>query len=383
MQDRDEFLENPQVVLHYNLLQDLGVFSHIDQLKREIKNNEMLLHAALEILHCTTIDSILETAVKEISDRFLPSFLVFLWKTSNTRSDVLVRGYQNFKSIDVQLDIASLSPFEEFFTRYPKPINFDLFEFQLNNPQAASLLANPKPEVVIPITGPSGLYGLILVGPKLLEAQYSLQELSYLDKIMAFTSQAIQNHLHYEFSVRDGKTGLYNHGYFTVRVRDEIARSIRIGQPFSILIIDVDRFKHFNDTYGHLAGDAVLEQLAQIIQKKLRVQDIPSRFGGEEFTVLLPETNRAAAWIVAERIRTAIAEAKIPWEPPLPQVTISLGVAVFDQKELISPEELIQRADAALYQSKQRGRNRTTVWGAGLLSKTQQLRSQVIVKEKK
>jgi diguanylate cyclase (GGDEF)-like protein len=134
--------------------------------------------------------------------------------------------------------------------------------------------------------------------------------------------------------------------------------------------MDVDRFKSFNDTYGHLAGDRVLEAIALTIRESLRVQDIPARFGGEEFTVLLPETDRAGAWLVAERLRQKVAKTQIPWDPPLPSVTISVGAVEYEPASNLTPEEIIARADKALYQSKQRGRNRTTMWGAGLLQRT-------------
>jgi len=380
MQGSDDFLKNPKVLQQYNLLQELGVFNYIDTLKKDIRNYEAIINAAKMILNSKSIDEILESTVKEISDRFLPSFLIFLWKPSSSHKDLVFRGYKNFKPLDTTLQIESLEIFEDFFKKYPQPISFDLLEYQLNRPSATDPLKEQKPDLIIPILGPENLYGLILVGPKLLEEQYSLQELSFLDKLMAFTSLAIQNYIHYQYSVRDGKTGLYNHGFFMVRLKEEMARASRIKEPFALIIMDVDKFKHFNDTYGHLAGDAVLEQLAQVIQKNLRSQDIPSRFGGEEFTVLLPETNRASAWVVAERLRLAVAAIRIPWEQPLPQVTISLGVAIYDGTEQLESETLIQRADEALYQSKQRGRNRTTIWGAGLLYKTQQLKSTKIIK---
>ena len=137
------------------------------------------------------------------------------------------------------------------------------------------------------------------------------------------------------------------------------------------MVMDVDKFKIFNDTYGHLAGDKVLESLAFTIKQAVRAEDIPSRFGGEEFTVLLPNTPRQTAWLVAERLRTAVAAMKVPWEPPLPQVTISLGLVSFDNRTNAAADDIISRADEALYQSKENGRNRTSVWGAGLLFRIQ------------
>jgi diguanylate cyclase (GGDEF)-like protein len=135
--------------------------------------------------------------------------------------------------------------------------------------------------------------------------------------------------------------------------------------------MDVDKFKNFNDTYGHLAGDQVLEKLATVIKQGVRTDDIPSRFGGEEFTVLLPNTDAETVWSVAERLRISIAEMQVPWEVPLPQVTISLGIFTFDKDSAVDSSEIIRRADEALYLSKQRGRNRSTIWMPGLFPKAQ------------
>jgi diguanylate cyclase (GGDEF)-like protein len=376
MENRDAFLSNPNILEHYSLLESLGIFAHIDDLKRDVRNYENLLSSAAEVFNRTTIDEILETTVRQISDKFLPSFLVFLWRPLQNRPDLLIKGYRNFKIFNFPLKIDTLQPFEDFFQRYPRPINFDLLEYQLNDPEASASLDELHPEIVMPILGPSGLYGLILVGPKLLEDQYMPAELSFLDRLMSFASLAIQNSLHYEHSVRDGKTGLFNHGYFMLRLNDEIARTARIGHPFSVIVMDVDKFKNFNDNFGHLAGDAVLERIAAAIRDNVRVQDIPSRFGGEEFTVLLPETGHKAALVVAERLRTAVAATTVPWETPLPQITISAGLASIQNQSPVTAEEMIRRADEALYLSKKRGRNQTTTWGAGLLFKGERLRAE-------
>ncbi|MDR3146087.1 MAG: GGDEF domain-containing protein, partial [Treponema sp.] len=224
-------------------------------------------------------------------------------------------------------------------------------------------LGNSGPELVIPLLGPSKLYGLILVGPKLLADSYTPPERDFLWQLMSFVSQAVQNHIHYEHSVRDAKTGLFNHGFFSTRLNEVISQSRRSGSPSSLIVIDVDKFKNFNDSFGHLAGDRVLESIALVIKQNVRTGDVPSRFGGEEFTVLLPNTGQDAARIVAERIRLAIAGIRVPWETPLPQVTVSLGLASFGADTELSADEIIKRADEALYRSKENGRNRTTVWG--------------------
>ena len=140
-------------------------------------------------------------------------------------------------------------------------------------------------------------------------------------------------------------------------------------------MMDVDKFKKFNDTYGHLAGDRVLESLAITIKQAVRTEDVPSRFGGEEFTVLLPDTDKDHAFVAAERLRNMVASIEVPWEPPLPQITISLGIFTFGDSTNLPAEQIIERADEALYLSKELGRNRSTAWGSGLLDKIERKKS--------
>jgi len=365
--DNDNFLDNPQVIAHKTFLQDLGVWQHIDSLTSEIRNYKSILERSMDILNSTNIDQIMDATVNQISDQFLPSFIAFIWKPIQTREDVTMRAYKNYKPINIDLQVDSITPFEAFFKQYPKPIQFELLAYQLNNEEAVKPYRDVKTEIVVPILGPFGLYGIILVGNKIMEDEYNRDELYFLQQLMCFVSQAIKNHLHYEHSLRDVKTGLYNHGFFIARLDEELARTKRGGHKSSIMVMDVDRFKKFNDTYGHLAGDRVLEQIAQTIRHGIRGEDIPSRFGGEEFTILLPNTDQSTVWNVAERLRTSIAQMKIQWDVPLPSVTISIGIYTFDHNTNSDVSAIIHRADEALYISKERGRNRCTVWNPGLV----------------
>jgi diguanylate cyclase (GGDEF)-like protein len=369
---RDDFFTNPKVLDQYGLLQEIGLFKYIDSFQKDIRKYQNLLKGAADIFNSTTVDDIMDAAVWQISDQFLPAFIVFLWRPFQNKKEVAIKEYKNYKMIDLStINIGSLEPFELFFREYPKPINYDLLTFQMADKKTTDSLDKIHPELVVPIFGHSSLYGLILVGPKILYNEYTSDELTYLGQLMGFVSQAIQNNLHYERSVRDVKTGLFNHGFFMSRLNEELARTKRANVSASIIVIDVDKFKNFNDTYGHLAGDRVLEYLALAIKSNIRLEDIPSRFGGEEFTVLLPDTGRDMAFTVAERLRTSVASMNVPWETPLPQVTISIGIITFDEHTFIPADEVIKRADQALYLSKERGRNRSTVWGSGLLFKTE------------
>ena len=363
----DVFTSNPRIMENYSLLQDIGVLEYVESLNREILNYKSLLLRGLDIFNHTSIDEIMDSTVYQISDHFMPSFIAFLWKPIQTREDITIKAYKNYKPVNMDLRVDCITPFEAFFRQYPKPINFELLAFQLENDEAVKPYLDIKTEIVVPILGPFGLYGIILVGKKILDDEYSRDELFFLQQLMSFVSQAIKNHLHYEHSLRDVKTGLYNHGFFLTRLTEEVTRTKRIGYSSSIIVMDVDKFKNFNDNYGHLAGDKVLENLAQVIKQGVRSEDIPSRFGGEEFTVLLPHTDKLTVWTVAERLRSSVAEMKVPWEVPLPQVTISIGIYTFDQDTGADVSNIIRRADEALYISKERGRNRCTMWNPGII----------------
>ena len=363
---KNKFLSNPKVIEHYRLLEEVGIFSFIESLSNEIRNYEILLSSGLDIFNRTSIDEIMDATVWQIYDQVFPSYIAFLWKPIQNRPSITVKAYRNYKPAELDLKIDNITPFESFFQKHPRPANFATLEKELQNHEIVDSLQPVKPEIIIPILGPFGLYGIILVGQKVVDAGYAREELVFLQQLMSFVSQAIKNHLHYEHSLRDVKTGLYNHGFFMTRMNEEVSRTKRSSSVSSVIVMDVDKFKNFNDTYGHLAGDQVLETLAQAIRQNVRADDIPSRFGGEEFTVLLPHTDITTAWMVAERMRTSVAEIKVPWDVPLPQVTISIGVFAFDRNSGLETTGILRCADEALYVSKARGRNCTTVWEPGL-----------------
>jgi diguanylate cyclase (GGDEF)-like protein len=162
-------------------------------------------------------------------------------------------------------------------------------------------------------------------------------------------------------SVTDPLTGLANRRRLVTELDRELRRSDRTGHPFSILMLDVDRFKKFNDTWGHPAGDGVLKRLANTLRDCVRDVDTVARYGGEEFTVLLPETPAAEAARVAERIRAATEKDRFTAEgaTTVVSVTVSIGYAVYPENGR-AQESLIEAADQALYRSKQSGRNRVS-----------------------
>ena len=166
----------------------------------------------------------------------------------------------------------------------------------------------------------------------------------------------------YNMSVEDALTGLGNRRHFNNILNQEWRRSIRQQHPLSFMIMDIDHFKKYNDTYGHLSGDAVLKGAAQVIKKgAARVTDFVARWGGEEFAVILPETNIEGAMVVAENIRSSIESAVFEMEDGIrTSITISIGVhsVVAEEEEGYTLKNYISDTDAALYAAKEQGRNR-------------------------
>ena len=162
-------------------------------------------------------------------------------------------------------------------------------------------------------------------------------------------------------SVRDPLTKLYNRRFLVETLNRELARLERKHLPLSLIMIDVDHFKSFNDTFGHEAGDAVLRDLGEILQRNIRGSDIACRYGGEEFTIVLPEANLEIGRQRAETMREAMRELQPVHDgKPLGPVTLSLGVAWFPEHGR-QPDQLLQVADTALYEAKSAGRNRVVV----------------------
>ena len=161
----------------------------------------------------------------------------------------------------------------------------------------------------------------------------------------------------YRLTTVDGLTQVYNRRYFEETLERELARCSRYARSLSLVLLDIDHFKQVNDTYGHLAGDYVLKQLASTIKTRIRREDILSRYGGEEFSLLLPEVDHAGAATLAEKTRRLVEKAHFEFDKQKIPVTVSAGVASVDGTQA-DAQDLIRVADERLYEAKQGGRNR-------------------------
>jgi len=173
------------------------------------------------------------------------------------------------------------------------------------------------------------------------------------DKDLEFTNARLK-----ETSFKDEVTGLYNRRFFTLRLEEELSRYRRFNHPVSVVLLDLDFFKAVNDEFGHVAGDDTLRGVAQILMKHSRGINVVSRYGGDEFAVLLVETSKAGARLYADRIREVVA--KYPFEHGK-VVTSSFGVASLPDDEAATAEQLFRAADEALYSAKKAGKNQVAV----------------------
>ena len=190
-----------------------------------------------------------------------------------------------------------------------------------------------------------------------------MREKEILARFSSSVAVAIENAKLYEkvkaLAIRDGLTGLYNRRRFEEVLTVEVIRSLRHNRPFSLLFLDVDYFKNYNDGQGHQMGDQLLKELANLLMKRVRLTDFVCRYGGEEFTIILPETDKTSARTVAEDIRAKVEAYPFPHREQQPRgaVTISIGISECPSDGR-NQAEIVKRADDALYRAKEAGRNR-------------------------
>ncbi|MEW5705192.1 MAG: sensor domain-containing diguanylate cyclase [Actinomycetota bacterium] len=197
--------------------------------------------------------------------------------------------------------------------------------------------------------------------------EFKARDISVLSLLSTYAAVAIEKAKLLEETKRlaltDDLTSLYNYRYFIRQFTVEISRAVRYGAPLSLIIVDIDHFKVYNDTNGHLKGNIILKQLANILKDESRASDIIARYGGEEFTILCPNTDKTHALRLAERFRQKVEEYRFPdaYSQPSGCITISAGVASYPE-DSNKPLEIIDKADLALYMAKRMGRNRVCAY---------------------
>ena len=227
-----------------------------------------------------------------------------------------------------------------------------------NGSLRASLL-DPRSRSVmaVPLIVEQRVVGVLTVESPRTQA-YDDQQLAVLTTIGQQVAAAIEGARHCNMARVDGLTGFFVKEHFFRRLDEEDRRARRYGGKFAILMIDLDSFKCVNDTHGHLAGDRFLREITTTIREQLRANDLACRYGGDEFCLMLPESDLEAAWSTAERIRDAVSRRIITFDGAALRTTVSVGVAAYPEHDTGNLQNLLKSADEALYRAKRSGRDR-------------------------
>ncbi|MBV8201757.1 MAG: sensor domain-containing diguanylate cyclase, partial [Acidobacteria bacterium] len=217
--------------------------------------------------------------------------------------------------------------------------------------------------LAVPLLNQDKLIGGLLVGAKQDDQPYPSEEQDLLILLAHHVASVFENARLFESATYESLTGLLRREAILEHLDHELERAQRYGRPLTLAMADLDHFKEVNDRYGHLAGDTLLKAVSQVASEGLRSTDMIGRYGGEEFLVVLPETEIAGAVSVAEKIRSLVQKTSVPMEDgTLVRVTISIGLASLRQshprQERLTSRDLIAAADRSLYEAKNKGRNR-------------------------
>ncbi len=282
-------------------------------------------------------------------------------------NDVLNLETAKAMSTGAKLSIPVSSSICSFLLETQKPVTFVELKAKITgDDDSMQLLANLNPTLIVPLIEKNNhLSGILILQERIAieeETTYTEYEQNMIMSIASLATVAINNASLMEMSSTDMMTHLRLKYFFFNQLTEAIDKAFEKDENIAVLMFDIDFFKKFNDTYGHECGDFVLISVANIIKSSLRESDIASRYGGEEFTVLLRKGNKTEAMKVAERIRKKIEGYDFVYNDQHLHVTVSGGVSVFDTKNnpVDLPNIFVNQADSGLYMSKNNGRNQVT-----------------------
>jgi two-component system, cell cycle response regulator len=337
---------------------------HAVPLEKENQDLKEILEIAFQITAQLEIENIIKNVVWSFVSKFQMETVTIALPGEIDETLVQIVSYKGLKREESTLTLPPLQPLLAFLDKDEySQISFSYLRDTFKDTEFITPLEQLAIDVLVPLRTDKGSIGVLFLPKNATGQPYDLLEMQFITRIVRFASIAIENASLFRQATTDRMTGLFSHHYFEKTLDEELERARRYKSTFSLVMFDIDHFKKFNDTYGHLQGDHIIRDISRLLCKSIRQVDFPARYGGEEFAVILPAVDVKGALVVAERIRKRVETFAFPSAnggSPL-HVTISVGVTEFDQESAYAPSEIIREADRALYQSKENGRNRTTV----------------------
>lgn len=346
---------------------NLSLEEKVSQYEKKIYDLQQLLDISRSL--CSTIDfstlieSILYTCMGQM--RVL-SAGIFILNALDSNSYMLDTNYSGLDlNPNISYKIPASHPLIHAISTKGQPCTLEELKKNLPAGTDIRMLTSLHPSLLVPLIQKNHLDGLLVLGERLdlgNDFDYTDDDKDQILMIGSLAAIAINNAALVERSSTDMMTHLKLKYFFYNVLTDKLDIASTNNLPLAVVMFDIDFFKRFNDTYGHACGDYVLITVAKIIKSNIRAEDLAGRYGGEEFTVILNNTNKDDAMTVADRIRCKIEQYDFCYENQHVKVTISIGVAEFNAKlnPVTSPKELVDQADQALYVSKRAGRNRVT-----------------------
>ncbi|HOV13633.1 MAG TPA: GGDEF domain-containing protein [Spirochaetota bacterium] len=328
----------------------------------ENQNLKEIIEVAKQISSELNIDHIIKNVSFVMTSKFSATISAFILQKDIDDFTPMIYLYKSTKKEIFTPNFPSILPLFEYFDKQEyNQIPFLQFCNDFEDKEIVDEIKKIYPEFIIPLKSDKGILGVFLQGKKGNGNLYSLEDNQFCINVISFAAISIENANLYRQATVDRMTKLYTHHQFQKHLEEEIKKGQRYDNKFSLLMFDIDHFKKFNDTYGHLQGDIIIKEISSIFTKSVRDVDYPSRYGGEEFIAILPETDITHAAKVAERLRRTVEEYEFSGEGGPFKATISLGVAEFDKLKIKYNVDIIEAVDNALYYSKQNGRNRVSM----------------------
>jgi diguanylate cyclase (GGDEF)-like protein len=310
------------------------------------------------------IDAILNICLAQLQTLNAAMYLETEVDSSVFQLESSYKGF-DFGETELKFRIPMDSPLIHFLAEKPKAtmLSFILAKPELSKDPIVLFFQKLGVEVVVPLNAKGRVNGLLILGEKMNLSEFLEDEKEFMTTLASLAGIAVENARLYELATVDMMTSLKVHHYFQTKLKEEMERCRKKGTKLTLLFTDVDKFKVFNDTYGHQAGDVVLIEVARKLIENAGKHDIAARYGGEEFCLVMPGADEEQGFAKGEKIRKDV-ESMIVKNPDTGEnlkVTLSVGISSFQITDR-NNKDLIERADKALYQAKHGGRNRSIIY---------------------